>query len=152
MSKNRCRGRQRFGQRLAARLALLAMVLNLVSPAGFMPTSIGDSGWLMICPEGLPAGAFETPHDHHHHDHHHDSSGDSGGGESVLDSGPDHCSLGSALSAGSLLADQPWLALSVPRSLAGRSDVRHALGLRPSDNQARAPPFPTAWPSNRPPS
>ena len=64
---------------LLVRLALLALVLRALVPAGFMPANVGGGWFLQICPEGVPAAimrawtsqapAAESHHAHHNHVH-----------------------------------------------------------------------------------
>lgn len=59
------------------RLALIAMLIKLVVPAGFMPGNLLAGEWLTVCPQGLPAGLLaQSPHHH-------------GGGSYVGDSATD---------------------------------------------------------------
>lgn len=47
------------------RLALIAMLMKLVVPAGFMPGDLLAGEWLTVCPQGLPAGLLaQSPHHH----------------------------------------------------------------------------------------
>lgn len=90
-------------------LSLLLLVQGL-TPAGFMPAAV-ESGWLvMLCPEGLPAG-FLAPsdnphaaHQQHSMAHQHGSPADAAAGHAGHSTDDhhgsvDYCQLGSALHA-----------------------------------------------------
>ena len=43
----------------------IALILQSLAPAGYMHGSVA-AGWpVVLCPEGLPAGFLEHPHNHH---------------------------------------------------------------------------------------
>lgn len=69
--------RLRADKRRWALLALPALLLHLLIPAGFMPADDAPLS-LQICPEGFPAGVLAHAGHHHHH----------GGGEHR---GGEHC-------------------------------------------------------------
>ena len=51
---------------LLQRLALLAMLFKLVFPLGYMPGNLLAGEWLVLCPQGLPAGLLAADTHHHH--------------------------------------------------------------------------------------
>ena len=64
----------------------IALILQSLAPAGYMPGSL-SAGWpVVLCPEGLPAGFLEHPHSHHNHDN-----------ASATDESVQYCPLGSAI-------------------------------------------------------
>lgn len=61
-------------------LAVLAVSVRLLTPAGYMPASPGSGLLFELCPDGLPAEVILSlagGGHHHHHHHHGDSDGDS---------------------------------------------------------------------------
>lgn len=79
-------------------LSLLLLVQGL-SPAGYMPAGL-DSGWLvMLCPEGLPTNFLAATDPHAGHHQHSSDSNDH------HNSRTDYCQLGSTL-------DTPAVAIS----------------------------------------
>ena len=107
-------------------LALAALVLRALIPAGFMPAHDAPLA-LEICPEGFPAGLLRAAH---HHDH-----GTGGGAHG------DHCLFGSSCGGGPLLQASHCLSsvtalqVAMPRPAAPAVPVR--LVHLP---QARGPP------------
>jgi hypothetical protein len=92
----RLRARRRFW----ALLALPALWLHLLIPAGFMPANDAPLS-LQICPEGFPAGLLAHAGHHHHH-----GGGEHGGGE--------HCTFGAAGGNGPPSQQAPPLAHPYP--------------------------------------
>lgn len=110
-------------------LAVLAMVGKLLVPPGFMADQLDADGWLVVCPEGLPAGLV----DHHHDGDDHDSGSDTR-------TGVQHCPIGATTASPGLLptvaqiapVPGPHFFLPTPIRLAPRRYAARA--------QARAPP------------
>jgi hypothetical protein len=61
-------------RRRLASLAMLAMLLRVVIPSGYMPSSLADGWYLQFCPDGIPSAvmALLIGDDSHHHHHHGD--------------------------------------------------------------------------------
>lgn len=106
-------------------LSLLLLVQGL-TPAGFMPASLA-SGWIaMLCPEGLPAGFLAAPdtghsaHQHHAPAHQHGAAGsasavpDQGHAAAGHHEGVDYCQLGSALDAPAVASYADVMACVLP--------------------------------------
>ncbi len=70
-------------------LALFGLALKLCFPPGYMPGSVSQGHWIVVCPQGLPAGALADANHHHGDDHPNDPTQQLGG----------DCPLGSQLSA-----------------------------------------------------
>ena len=121
--------RQLRHSRLLPGLALLAVAGKLLVPPGFMPDRIDAGGWLMVCPEGLPAGLL----DHHHGDDDRDSG--AGTGTGVQD-----CSTGSATASPGLLSAAPQIAPVVFSQPFFPAPARSTPRRRGASAQARAPP------------
>ncbi|MEM7018763.1 MAG: hypothetical protein AAF512_15660 [Pseudomonadota bacterium] len=56
-------------------VSLLALLLQLAFPPGYMPGNAFDGQAVSLCPIGLPGGFFYEHHHHHHHEHQ-DESGE----------------------------------------------------------------------------
>ena len=58
-------------------LAVLAVSLRLLTPAGYMPASPGSGLLFELCPDGLPVEVIQAlTSDGHHHHHHHGNDAD----------------------------------------------------------------------------
>ena len=135
----RAPGTHRRWRRLTNRLATLAVLVKLVSPAGFMPADLSGGHWLMICPDGLPSGVFDnSQHDHGHggHDKHDGPEGD----DHPPQLGLDHCPIGAAVGAPSIVSDHDSVACAAIRELV--AEIPRLPALRPYQIAAlaRAPP------------
>ncbi len=121
-----------FNRRTTGRLrllALLALLLNIAYPAGYMPGDLTQGNWVVICPDGLPQGVLsDAHHGHGGDDHDHDESSNS------------YCPLGSHLSAkylpflptGFTGSSTRYVAAQIPRQLFSTRFIRVY--------QTRAPP------------
>ncbi|MBU1189009.1 MAG: hypothetical protein KKC01_08260 [Gammaproteobacteria bacterium] len=105
------------------RLALVAMLIKLVVPAGFMPGNLLAGEWLTVCPQGLPAGLLaQSPHHHGagsdvadsatgHADHENgQKDGHKGGQEDAQADAQDHqplCPLGSGFAMAAASGQSP---------------------------------------------
>ncbi len=49
-------------------LALYALLFNIAYPTGYMPGSISQGQWIVICPYGMPDGFFSTDDHQQHND------------------------------------------------------------------------------------
>ncbi len=58
-------------------LAVLAVSLRLLTPAGYMPASPGSGLLFELCPDGLPVAVLEALASDGHHHHHHGNDADS---------------------------------------------------------------------------
>ncbi len=60
-------------------LAVLAVSVRLLTPAGYMPASPGSGLLFELCPDGLPVEVIRAlaGGGHHHHHHHGDPDADS---------------------------------------------------------------------------
>ena len=120
-------------RRLTNGLALLAMLVKLVSPAGFMPADLSDGHWLMICPDGLPSGVLDTGQHDHGHDGH-------GGGDHPPQLGLDHCPIGAAVGAPSIVSHHVSFAFATLREPVAEIPRRPARKPYRISALARAPP------------
>ena len=100
----------RFRRRLTFRLAMFAMLVNLISPAGFMPADLSGGHWLMVCPDGLPSGLIDTGH-HDHGRTGHDAD------DRQMQFGLDQCPIGAAVSAPSIISQHDSVAFATIREL-----------------------------------
>lgn len=75
-------------------LALIALLMSIAYPAGYMPGDITQGEWIVVCPDGLPDGFW--PDNHGDHQDHGDDDTDH------QDSNSTYCALGSHLSPKSL--------------------------------------------------
>lgn len=139
----------------ARRLALIALALKLVVPAGFMPGSLTSGEWLVVCPSGLPAGMLESfsghggqsvgsgPHAGHHvaadgHGEHPQAPDHSDHADHFERSGD--CPTGASAAQTALVAELPGFSLRQAR-LATTTEARIPLYTRPCRNlHCRAPP------------
>jgi hypothetical protein len=114
--------------------ALVALLLQSLSPPGFMPGSL-SSGWLVVlCPEGLPADFLG--HGHHHHD-----PADAGTGH--VDQGlGGHCPLGGMLNAAAAMSFAVSAAvLHATDPVSYPAYLAPALARRTQSHLTRAPPL-----------
>ena len=91
--------------RLGYAMGLLALVIKLLVPPGFMLNPDATGSWLILCPEGLPPELFDHQHSNHHSGHH--NGGDHGAKASGSDDVVGHCPVGSATAAPALPSDAP---------------------------------------------
>ena len=98
--------RLRADKRRWVLLALPALLLHLLTPAGFMPADDAPLS-LQICPEGFPAGLLAHAGHHHHH------GGEHHGGE--------HCVFAAAGANGPPSQHAPAMASPAPELLAAGS-------------------------------
>jgi len=108
---------------------MLAVAGKLLVPPGFMPDRIDAGGWLMVCPEGLPAGLL----DHHHGDDGHDS-------RPGASAGLQHCSIGSATASPALLSAVPQISPALFSRPFLPAPIRSTPRRHGASAQARAPP------------
>ena len=100
LRSSRCRRVAWFG--------ILALILNGLIPAGFMPSAVSDSGWpVAVCHSGLPEGALGAGT--HAAGHAHGNLQNGSDGHSSTDdtfhqsaASTPYCALGSALDGPSL--------------------------------------------------
>ena len=118
----------------------LALAVQSLYPAGYMPASLA-SGWpIMLCPDGLPTGFLDSG-DHHSGAHHHGATHDhrDGGGDEPTAS--DGCALGKALQAQAMLPSPVDVGLGGTQSDAVGPPTTHRVTRRPEKgHRARAPP------------
>jgi len=85
--------------RWIAGVALLALLLRVLVPAGYMPAALASGWYLSLCPHGMPNPAavaalgHSMHHDHAQHGHDHDAA-----------QGPDQCELGSGFALLAMVA------------------------------------------------
>ena len=83
-------------------VALLALLLRVLVPTGYMPAAL-DSGWyLSLCPHGMPDPAAVAALGHAGHGAHHDHTQQ--GHDHDAAQGPDHCELGSGFALSAIVA------------------------------------------------
>jgi hypothetical protein len=120
-------------------MAMLAMLVKLVSPAGFMPADLSGGHWLMICPDGLPSGVFDAgPHDHGHGGH--GKYDGHGGGDHPPQLGLDQCPIGAAVGAPSIVSHHVSFAFATLREPKAEIPRRPARQSCRISALARAPP------------
>ncbi len=97
-------------RRFLASLALLAMLLRIAVPSGYMPSALADGWYLKLCSDGISSSAMTAllgQEDHSHH-HHHGGDTQSSGSEQAFD----QCDLGSGF-ASALVLQENSLALGL---------------------------------------
>ena len=113
----------------------LALAVQSLFPAGYMPASLADGWPVMLCPDGLPPDFLPTSGHHHgaHHDH-----GDEAGGDPRAS---DDCALGKALQGQALPAPAAVLPPSDPVTDIAAPPRTLSIPRRPETaRRARAPP------------
>lgn len=125
-------------RRKFAGLALLATLLRVAVPAGFMPASVADGWYLKLCSDGISDAvmmALLGQSDHHHQ--HADAPGhDSGSGQTF-----DQCDLGSGFASAAITqAVAIALGIFLVTLVVGKL-FTVALSSRPRLYLARAPPL-----------
>ena len=113
----------------------LALAVQSLFPAGYMPASLADGWPVMLCPDGLPADFLPTSGHHHgaHHDH-----GDEAGDDPRAS---DDCALGKALQGQALPAPAALLPAADPVTDIAAPPRTVRITRRPeTTRRARAPP------------
>ena len=127
-------------RRALASVALLAIILRVLVPAGFMPAPLSDGWYLSLCPQGHSSAAVTAlPDEGGHHLHH-----------AIAESGKhspqqmaEQCELGDAF-AGAVILDAIVLAIASSYALALLFTILPAAPVRPIIRlyDSRGPPTP----------
>jgi len=86
-------------RRLVISIALLAMLLRILVPTGFMPGSLASGWYLVLCPDGISSSTMAVLMGESGHHHHHMPQGDTG---TSKDNEYKQCDLGSGFSSAAI--------------------------------------------------
>jgi len=127
-------------RRLITGIAMLAMLLRILVPTGFMPGSLASGWYIVLCPDGIPSSTMMVLMDEHSH-HHMQPKGTN----TLADDEYKQCDLGSGFISAALF--QPAeLALGVFLLLLAIWQVTSfTLQKRARQYLARAPPQPLRY-------
>jgi hypothetical protein len=125
-------------------LSWLGFASRLIVPAGYMPASPGEGGYIRLCPAG-PAGALvnavspERPAHHHESGQHHGESPnhDHGGGQGY---DTEYCPAGAFFGAAVAVPGFDASILQLQFARPADHDTAIATAPRLRSHQARAPP------------
>ncbi|MEQ9022679.1 MAG: hypothetical protein RLN82_07960 [Pseudomonadales bacterium] len=86
-------------RRLVTSIALLAMLLRILVPTGYMPGSLASGWFLVLCPDGISSSTMAVLMGESGHHHHHMSHGDV---DSSADDEYEQCDLGSGFASATI--------------------------------------------------
>jgi hypothetical protein len=88
--------------RLVISIALLAMLLRILVPTGYMPGSLASGWYLVLCPDGISSSTMAVLMGESGHHHHHASHGSHGKATPTLNDEYKQCDLGSGFASATI--------------------------------------------------